>query len=489
MSDLMMAVNEIRDHADDYHLAEQYYEGSVGEVFCSPVVRRALRGALGGFDINLARRPVDAVLDRIKILAVTVPGSDTLTRQLIDLVWTPNRMDRYSKLVHWGALTYGDAYLIVWPGDLEGSVDVFYNSPVTTRVFYRPDNPRVKAFAAKLWEEGYGDQGYCRLNLYYPDRIEKWTTKPGSEGKEEVEWAPYQEEGEAWPIPNPYDEVPVFHFRTAEPYGHPEHRDAFGPQNAITKLSSTLMSTVDFQGFPQRYALTTVSDASKLIAWDDDATLAPDADDTDLEAGPGKVWQLPDTTKVGQFDPANVQAFLDPLRFYARAMSTATATPLRFFEPSGDVPSGESLRADDAPLAHRITDREAFFAEEWSETLTFAAFTTGVVLPQVDIQWAPVQTVDDQEGWQTALLKIQAGVPVRQVLTECGYLSDLVEGWLAGSDKANLDSRVDVLIKIGQAMQLLGSSVQLGSLDKSQVDTIIAQVIGEVIRDEQPGAA
>jgi len=487
MSDLMRAVDEIREHAEDYRLAEQYYEGTVGELFCSPVVRRALRGSLGGWDINLARRPVDAVLDRIKILAISVPGNEAATRQLVDTVWTPNRMDRYSKVVHWAALTYGDAYLIVWPGEEDGTVDMFYNSPVTTRMFYSEENPRIKDYAAKVWMEGYGDQEYCRVNLYYADRIEKWASKPGTKGCEESEFDIYGEETDAWPIVNPYGQVPVFHFRTAEPYGNPEHRGAFGPQNAITKLSSTLMATVDFQGFPQRYALVSAADASKLVAWDDDDGFAPNSEDSDLEAGPGKVWQLPDTVKVGQFDPANVAAFLDPLRFYARAMSTATATPLRFFEPSGDVPSGEALRADDAPLAHRIIDREAFFAEEWSESTRFASLTTGSALPQVDIQWAPVQTVDDQEGWQTALLKIQAGVPARQVLTETGYLSDLVEGWMAGSEKSNLDSRVDVLIKIGQAMQLLGSSVQLGSLDKPQVDAIIAQVLGEVIQDPEAG--
>jgi len=441
-SDLITAVTEIREHADDYRLAAQYYNGEVGELFTSAAVKRALRGAVGGFDINLARRPVDAVLDRVQILAVAVPNDQGATRRLIDAVWTPNKLGRYSEIVHWGALTYGDAYLIVWPGDDDATVELHYNSPVTTRMFYDPENPRVKSHAAKMWTVGSGDQELVRVNLYYADRVEKWTTKPGNKGKEEVDFEPYEVDGEPWPLPNPYGQVPVFHFRTREPYGRPEHRGAFGPQNAITKLSATLMATVDYQAFPQRYALMAASGADDLFAPDpDDETLAPDAGANDLKASPGTVWKLRGAAKVGQFDPADMDAFLRPLNFYARAMSAATATPLRFLEPSGAVPSGESLRADDAPLTKRISNRQSYFADEWSESLQFASLVLGEQLPAVDIQWRPVQVIDDHQGWQTVLLKMQAGVPFVQAMTEAGYLSELAESWTAPAPAAGEGSR------------------------------------------------
>lgn len=488
MSDLIAAVETIRQHAHDYHLAEQYYEGSVGEVFCSAAVRRALRGATGEFDINLARRPVDAVLDRIDITALRVPGSDDISQWLVDAVWTPNRMERYAKTVHWGALTYGDCYLIVWPGVLEGTVDVHYNSPITTRVFYDPEDPRIKSYAAKMWEVGYGDGAVTRVNLYYADRIEKYVTKPGTKGVQDADFEPYQDEGEPWPIPNPFDTVPVFHFRTSEPYGRPEHRGAFGPQNAITKLSTTLMATVDFQGFPQRYGLLDPkASTDDLFDVDpDDESLAPDGSGSNLVASPGTLWKLPGMSSVGQFQPAGVGAFLEPMSAYTRWMAAATATPLRFFDPQGQIPSGEALRADEAPLAARIRDREDFFGEEWSETLRFAAHVLGVEIPVVDVQWRPVQTIDDLQGWQTVAAKIEAGVPTQQALTEAGYTGDVVSGWLEGSEKPNFDSRVDALVKIGQAMQFLGSAVQLGSVEKEQVDAILSQVLGELIRDEPP---
>ena len=490
--DLMHAVNEIREHAPAYELAADYYRGEVSELFCSEAVRRALRGQVAGFDINLARRPVDAVLDRMGITAVTVADDEARTRELVDRVWTPNRMERYSKTLNWAALTYGDAYLIVWPGETDGTVKMHYNTPVTTRVFYSEEDDRTKSYAAKLWGEGHGQQRTYRCDLYYADRIERYATGPGKKGDEPGEWEPFGAEGEAWPLANPFDEVPVFHFRTGEPYGRPEHRGAYGPQNAITKLSASLMTTVDYQIFPQRYALLSAGSpgSEANVDWEDDED-APTAGDQGgaLKASPGTVWELPGVDSVGQFDPANVQAFLEPLNFYARAMSAATATPLRFLEPSGDVPSGESLRADDAPLKHRIEDREAWLGEEYAAALEFAGRVLGVEFGQVDIKWRPVETIDDLAGWQTIQAKQAAGVPARQALTEAGYTSELVETWLAGSDAPNLDTRIAALGSIGSALQTLGSAVQLGAVDRATADAIVAQLLSDLVREPEGGAA
>lgn len=482
VSDVMTAVQAIRDEVDTYQLAADYYHGEVGELFVSPAVKRALRGGLGGFDINLARRAVDALLDRVRILSVSVPGSDELTRRLIDEVWTPNRMDRRAKTVHWGALTYGDYYLTVWDGEAEGTVEMHPNTPAGCRIFYDPENPTVKEYAAKLWAEGHGDDRVYRLNLYYADRIEQYATEAGHKGEEDVEWREYLVDGQAWPIPNPHGEVPVFHFRTGEPYGRPEHRGAWGPQNAITKLSSTLMSTVDFQGFPQRYALTKAgqSDPAAQMFDDDDN---PETAISELTAGPGNLLDLPGVDKVGQFDPADMDAFLKPLSFYVRAMAAATAKPLRFFDPQGQVPSGEALRADEAPLAMRISDFEELCGEAWQEALVFAAKVAGFAISPPDVGWAPVQTVSDLAGWQTVAAKQAAGVPAKQALTEAGYTSELVEGWLADRQAPNLDTRLAALGKVADAMQKLGAAVQMGMLDEAQAQAVVAGVMGDLIGD------
>src|SRR3546814_17791675 len=56
-------------------------------------------------------------------------------------------------------------------------------------------------------------------------------------------------------VENETGEIPFFHFRTARPYGRPEHKKAYGPQDALTKLVTTMMSTSAFAAFPQTWAL------------------------------------------------------------------------------------------------------------------------------------------------------------------------------------------------------------------------------------------
>lgn len=482
----MCAVHEIREHADSYRLAAEYYYGTVVEQFTSPAVRRALRKTATGFNVNLARRPVDARLDRIRITAITVPDQEAITQRLVSEVWGPNKLDRNAKQVHWAALTYGDSYLIIWPGQDDGQVDVFYNSPVTTRVFYDEENPHLKRYAAKLWTMGTGDSEQIRVNLYYADRIERYVTKAGNAGGEDADFAPYMDdEAAGWPIVNPYGEVPVFHFRTGDPYGRPEHEGAFGPQNAITKLSATQMATIDFSAFPQRYWLADAA-TDAAVDWDDDpddiaqGEIAPSRRRSTLHGEPGSLWQLPGGS-VGQFDPANVDAFLKPIAAYTRLMAAATATPLRFFDPQGQIPSGEALRADEAPLAASIGDIEDWFEESWTESLVFAGQLAGIPMDSVDVKWAPVQVVSDLAGWQTVAQKVTTGVPVRQALTETGYASDLVEEWLGESAEANLESRVDTLVKIGQAMQFLSGAVTAGAISSDTVTDIVKATLGELL--------
>ncbi|CAO5167234.1 hypothetical protein FAIPA1_20008 [Frankia sp. AiPs1] len=103
-------------------------------MWASQSIRRKLERGAGRHRINLARRPVDAVLDRLKLVGVTVTDDDA-TAWLAEQ-WTRNEMVLKARQVHRAAGMYGDAYLLVWPSEADdGQVDIFYDSPLTTRVF------------------------------------------------------------------------------------------------------------------------------------------------------------------------------------------------------------------------------------------------------------------------------------------------------------------------------------------------------------------
>lgn len=500
MSDLLEGLAQLDQHAPGYLTAQDYYDGTVPEAFASDALARRLRKTGERYRINMAKTPVNVVADRLEISAVTAQGSaQEVTTLLQSEVWDRNELLLETPDWNRKACTYGDGYIVVWEGEQDGTVDVWFNSPATMRLVYDPENPRRKLYAVKGWKAGE----LKRATLYYADRIERYVTKQGTSGEADEDWTEYVDnEGDAWPIPNPHGQVPVFHLRTASPYGVPVHRDAYGPQDALTKIIVTMMSATDYAGFPLRYALTepnaTVDGkAGTTAAWpegDETNATANDREQADqLPVGPGKVWITEGLKGVGQLEPADPKHFLDPASFLIRVMAQVTTTPMHYFDPSGDVPSGESLRTADAPLVKRIRYLQMRFASAYSEALSFALKILGRTA-RVDVRWAPATSTDDGDSWTVAQQKIDAGVPVRQVLLEQGYTTEQVDKWLRENGEDNLAQRVKLLAELAKAVQQLGAGMALGAVSAEQVAAVVdaflpAATTGEPADEREPVAA
>lgn len=469
-TDLETAVQGVTSRQDPMNRAASYYEGSEPEVFASVRLRRALERTGTSFRVNYARTPVNAVLERLELAAVTATMKDEVvldeTENLVDTtgelddinqmlteIWEDNELGIESNEIHRAALVYGECYVMVWPSDADDAevgdddtdtfvdIDITLNSPVNTQLFYDPENPRRKLFAAKMWRLN-DELNRTRVNLYYPDRVEKWISKAKG-AKKQADFVEYidmyendfdgEEPSPVWPMPNPFGEVPVFHFRTQRPHGRPEHRDAFGPQDMINKLVVNQMSASDFSAFPQRYVLA--GNTASNEASDFDQELDPvnlEENRARLTASPGELWWLQgDDLKIGQLDSSDPKAFLDPLREYVKGMASVTATPLHYFQGMGGVPSGESLRAAEAPLIKKVRDRQQSFGNTWKEVFRFALKITGVTGVSVDVRWASPQSLDDKDAWEAAAAKHAAGVPLKQILMEMGYSEAQADLWTA----------------------------------------------------------
>jgi hypothetical protein len=492
-ADLMHGIAELRETRPGYDRAQIYYDGKVPEVFTSVRLRRALAANGIDFNLNFAKTPVNAVTNRLKVASITSP--DKATNLLISKIWQDNQLNLELPDLFRRAGEYGDAYLMVLDGEDEQSVlrvEMFYNSPQTVRVIYAEDNPRRKAFTIKKWREG----PYQRAELLYDDRTERWTTGANSRGDQPGDWNHWPAEDgdpESWLLDHDWGEQPVFHFRTDRPYGVPEHYGAYGPQNAITKLQATHMGTVDYQGAPQRYALTetVTTDTSDLEPGDfddddwppNDAGIGPSdsGDDSSLKAGPGEMWLLRGYKSVGQFDAANPDVFLDPINFNVRAMAQITDTPLRMFDPqSSSQRSGESYREEDGPFISKVENRQTSYGASLHEAFVFALRRLGIPDPVVTIDWVPARSVSSAEGWQTVKAKIDAGVPRRQALMEAGYRAEQVDAWLAGTDDAELQRRIDILASLADSAQKLGAAKTLGVITDEQVSQLMAGAIDDL---------
>ncbi len=500
--DIELALAEITGALDAYDHAEEYDSINLWEQNMLSREGRTLRQADIEFESNLCSPVIDAVNDRLLISSVTATaGADTDTAasdaatKLVTQVWDTNELDTRYRSWNRKALRDGDAYIIVWPdqspepgaelsGDIDevpaagpvGGVNITYADPRNCRMFYDPENPRRKLFFAQRWEFTIPGEKKprVRMNLFYPDRIEKWISGPGDRQKSAKEFKPFLDPDRdddndypgsgadpdndpapaaSWPMPNPYGQVPVFHLRTAYEYGDPEHKNAFAPQDALSRLIEMMMVVVEFNGYPQRYAIQEADSlGTQSIREDPLAEHSPADRDHDFtetalsttsvvggaisnetgsnyEANPGAMQVYKGFKEVGAFTTATPVAFLEPMREFALLISASTSTPIWKFQGlGGQTPSGEALRIAEMPLVQKAMDRMAMFGGTWRDVMEFALAILGHTA-NVVVQWANPATSDLAEVWQLVKLKIELGVPRDVALMQAGVSEAQAQEW------------------------------------------------------------
>lgn len=524
-TDLERALIDMRSAAAGYEKAQRYYDGNTAEVFASIRVRRMLRRWGMNFDLNFAKTPVNAVSERLKVTSITT--EDDATNAQIQQLMDDNQFALQGANIMKKASTYGDAYVLVWPeiqnGVETGRINIFYQDPRLVRVFYSDDNPLEVAFAIKRWQVGRGlpsttpeqmtlnrpaDQPPIRVDLYYPDRIERYVSKVGSKGTLVTDFIPYEgdedDDGDSdWVggpvLDNPYGVVPMFHFKTdADDYGTPEHKDFYPVQDMIHKIINNFAVVIDYQSFPQRVALmldgsdstepASVDEGYFAIDYEDEGVTYPLAGEaqSQMHADPGSVWYLQGVSDVKQLNAADPTAFTGPIKDLVTWGAQITTTPLNRFAPNGQPASGESLKITDAPFVEKVDNRKLSYGITWKAVFEFALrILNPDSTPQVTVNWAPSTAADNTQDWAVASAKQQAGVPVSVTLQENGYRQDQVAEWMA-QGQADLPQRLSNLVTVGEFLASSATAVAAGVVSPDIVQSILTSIMGDLGDTTQP---
>ncbi len=423
---LAWAIAAFRDdaQAERYRTYLRYYHGDQDLAFATPKYETAFGRLFEAFAYNRCASVVDAHADRLQVVGFDVEDGDDAIGAAAWELWRANRMDQRSGEVHQEAPLAGDAYVIVWPeAQPDGSerVCLWPNEAGKVRVRYDDEHPERVAAAAKSWRR---PDGFVRLTMYFPDRVEKYISrsKASAMPSKPEGFVPYELPGEPWPVPNPWDQVPVFHFgnnaRTGR-YGRSELADVIPLQDALNKSTADMMVAMEFAAFAQRWAtgITIAIDpetGKPIQPWD---------------PGVDKIIAVADAAaKFGQFEAANLPQFLNVQDGFDLKIARVSKVPAHYLGMTGAFPSGEALKTAEAPFVKKIKDRQRAFGNVWEDVMRLALRMSGLAdPPRLSTLWESAEPRSDLESVNLALLKKQVGLSQQQILKELGYADEEIE--------------------------------------------------------------
>ena len=452
------AIHNFRTAGARYQKPERYYRGQHDLAFATEKFENTFGSLFREFAMNLCPAVCDAIRDKLRItgfhgradtpvrmsaehensLAGRTGDADKSVRApLLETIWYRNRMQLRTGEVHREALVTGDAYAIVWP-DENGQAAIYPNRASAVSVTYDEDRPGRITSAAKFWRT---TDKHTRLNLFYPDRIERYITgKPGEgtlpEAREFVPFvdrvsSPTARKGtsrgddaladaratytSAHIIANPYGVVPVFHFANNADigaFGRSELESAIPVQDGLNKSVLDMLVAMEYSAYRQRWA------AGIEIEYDNDGNvIAP------FKAGVDHVWiSQNENAKFGDFGTANLDQFLKVKDSFRIDMASVTGTPMYYLLPhTRGFPSGEAIQRAESRFIAKVRDRQSAFGQTWSDIMQFAARIDGLGELQIETRWEDPSQTTERERLETILLKRRIGLSTEQALNEAGY--------------------------------------------------------------------
>lgn len=414
------AVSTIDEQQRNAQIYVDYYSGRHRLMIDEERLEKVFKGLFKDFRLNLCLAVAGALADRLHVQSFS--ADDDSAAEIAMEIWKHNRMRRRAGRIHFNAVAYGDAYVLVWPNRI--GYPIVYPQPANeVCVEYDAENPGRIIRAAKFWRDK--NKRY-NLNLYYPDRIEKYIT----EQRSHIESAnPFREriiEGESWPLLNPYNEVPMFHFANNADIGEvgrSELVEAISVQDALNKSVFDMLINGEFAAYPQRYALNID------VKHDHEGNpINP------FKAGPERVWALTggEGTELGQFGAADIEKMLKVKQGWALDMAQVTQTPSHYFMlPSGLI-SGESQKTAEQKLDSKILDRQMSFGDTWAAIMSLAVrMQRGSIMDgvELDTNWKDTKPRNMLDEWRIAELKLSVGVSPDQILREQGYTQEQIDNF------------------------------------------------------------
>ncbi len=416
------------ERVNGYRLYEDFYDGQQRTM----LVDRAwtyLEASTGvKFCENIVETAIDKAARRFHVSGFQVEDDEAASDWLTQRLW--GKQNELQGIVHSEVPKLGDGFVAVTWDTRRKRPRLTWNRPHLCKAVYDEDGEGL--YTVKKWSTTRrGPQNELgrlvwRLNIYYPDRVEKWFSAD-SEGEQ---WAPWQDQGDtAWPVPwtvsgllpangsEAEDGLGILlkHFREkpkGRNYGRSRVRSMIPYQNELNKQVLDLFYVMDAQGWPRQW-VTGVSDTEAI------------------KYAIGDILRLADKdAKVGQLDSADPRPSLEAIDATMRRFSAKTDTPL-FDLIKGTPPSGEALKTAVMGQTAYVEDSQATQGHTWEATVSlgwhlaslYGDDTVPTFNAEADVttQWESTEPRSEEMEAQTSIYYRELGVSNATLMRRHGF--------------------------------------------------------------------
>lgn len=367
-------MNEVEQHARLVYLYRRYVTGD-HRAEMTPEMKEMLR--ISGnvddqFNINLCDMVVASMADRLSVSGIVASmddeaASDRAT-EWADEILRRNRFDGLQMDIHSAALMDGVTYaMLAWDNDRQIPViehELAYDGYEGLIPVYDRKRKHIVA-AAKVWKEGDLD----RVNLYYPDRVEKYryqtaeaqpvNGQPASAlGELETSW--WTKDGSETGEPIGMTIIPFFNKRRPRmTTGISEVAAVIPMQDALNRTLVSMVMTAELSAFQLRVA----------IGFEPPAKVTPGMWIIISGKNPISREQVVDAKVLEQ---AQIVPFINQAQFLIEQIATVSRTPFPG-NMGGDNQSGEALKQREVQLLGKVKQFHTRAGNAWEDVLTTAA--------------------------------------------------------------------------------------------------------------------
>jgi len=378
--------------------------------------------------VNLLRLVVDSVTQAMYVDGYR--GQGAAEDEAAWEIWQRNRMDARQIGVHRAALTYGEAFCTVLPGQLgDEDMPVMRGAGPRQLTASWGDDDEWPAWAIEKRRKGW--------RLFDDEAVYTFTGGGTEAGAAELVFDDAQKHG--------VGVVPVVRYRATFDLDEEDDGEAWGEvtqtlmnlQDQINVTTFGLLVAQHYGAFRQRY----------IIGW------LAESETARLKASASKLLTFedhPDDVRIGEFTQTDLKGYIESRESTIRHLATVSQTPAH--ELLGQLVnlSAEALAAAEAAQRRKITERQTVMGEAHEQALELAGSMAGVgVDPSAWVRWKDTEaralaSVVDALGKLVQML----GVPPQELWELVPNVSQQqVERWkaaaAAGDAFANLNAELE----------------------------------------------